>query len=312
MTKFLVKVDGKQYDISELVSQVSFYDSLNAGCSQLKFSYIEKDLKITNGSVVSFSYNDSNIFYGYVFNISRTKGKEISVTAYDQLRYCTVKDSIVIKGDTVTTITNKMCNYFKLKKGTLTNTVYRLDTQVMSDNTWLDIIYSGIEETEKNNEKKYLIRDEFGSICIRRLDDLQLDLIIGDQKLLYEFNYSKSIDNEFYNQIILNVNGDSDTDNKYITVKDADSISKYGLLQYYDNAYNTNLSKVKVEAKTLLKRYNQEEETLSLSCLGDPRIRAGVSFYGKIEDISYNKRLTVLSVTHNFFPVHTMEVEVKL
>ncbi|HHV09261.1 MAG TPA: hypothetical protein GXX75_03145 [Clostridiales bacterium] len=312
MTKLLTKVNGKVYNISELISDISFEDSLNNGCSKLRFSYIDKNLEITNGSVVSFTFNDTPLFYGYVFSVNRNKNLDISVTAYDQLRYCKVRDSVVIKNDTVTTLTNKMCNYFNLKKGSLEDTGYKLSTDVKEDTTWLDIIYSSIEETERNNGKKYLLRDENGLICIRKLESLQLNLAIGDQSLLRDYTYSKSIDNEFYNQIKLNLKGRSDGDNQYIIKKDADSISKYGLLQYYGDIYNTNSSKAKEEAKTLLEQYNKEKETLSLSCIGDIRIRAGVSFYGKVSDIDFYQRLVVKSVTHRFVPTHTMEVEAKL
>lgn len=310
MMEFLVKVDGKLYEISQLVSEITFKESMNDGCSKLEFSYIDEDLVIKNGSVVSFTYDSIMMFYGYVFSVSRSKGKEISVTAYDQLRYCKVKDNVIISRDTVTTLTNKMCNYFSLKKGTISETEYMLATDVKDNTSWLDIIYEGISETQKNTDRRFLLRDESGLICIRNLEDLQLDLVLGDKNLLYDFNYNKSIDNEFYNQIKLSINGDAD--NKFIVKKDDASIAKYGLLQYYDIVYNANSSQARSQAETLLKKYNKEVETLSLKCLGDPRIRAGVSFFGSIDDIKYNQRLIVKSVTHEFVPAHTMEVEAML
>lgn len=312
MMEFLVKVDKKVYEISQLVSKVSFKDSFNEGCSTLEFTYINEDLSITNGSVVSFKYNSTDIFYGYVFKVSRNKGKEISVTAYDQLRYCKAKDTIVIKNDTVTTLTKRMCNYFHLKMGTLTDTEFKLATEVKDDNTWLDILYSGISDTLMNKGQWYLLRDDFGYISIHNLKDMQLNLILGDQSLVYDFSYEKSIGDEFYNQIKIFVKGDTTLDSKFVVKNDTDSITKFGLLQYYEAADNTNAAQAKSKAETLLRLYNKEVETLSLSCLGDNRIRAGVSFYGRIEDIEYNQRLIVRSVTHNYIPTHTMEVEAML
>lgn len=312
MMEFLVKVNDKVYEISQLVSKVNFKDSLNDGCSKLEFSYINEDLTITNGSVVSFRYNSAEIFYGYVFKVSRNKGKEISVTAYDQLRYCKAKDTIVIKGDTITTLTNRMCNYFHLKKGEITDTNYILATDVKDDSTWLDIIYSGIGDTLTNKAEWYLLRDEFGYICIRNMKDLYLNLILGDYSLVYDYSYDKSIDEDFYNQIKIYNKGDSNSNGEFIVINDKTSVKKFGLLQYYETANNTNTSQAKSKAETLLKLYSKEVESLSLNCIGDTRIRAGVSFYGKIEDIQYNQRLIVKSVTHNFIPTHTMEVEAML
>ena len=311
MMKFLVKVGEKQYNISELVSKVSFSDSLNDGCSKLEFSYINDDINITNGSVVSFVYDSTKIFYGYVFKVTRNKGNETSCIAYDQLRYCKARDTITIKGDTVTTLIHKMCNYFKLKKGELIDTGYKLATDVKDDTAWLDIIYSAIEETKKNKNKHYLLRDEYGSISLCDIDDLKLDLYLGDNSLAYDYSFSKSIDSDFYNQIKIGLkNGNAA--NQYITKNDPKSIANYGLLQYYETANNTNTAQASSKAVTLLKQYNKENETLSISCLGDTRIRAGSSFYGRIEDINYKKRLIVKSVTHDFIPIHTMEVEAML
>lgn len=311
--EFLVEVDGKIYEISELVKSVSFADKLNDGCSKLEFTYIDDDLRIQNGSVIRFIYDNANIFYGYVFKHGQNKAKEITVTAYDQLRYCKAKDTIIVDGDTITTLVNKMCNYFNLKKGGLTDTRYKLPATVQDDKTWLDIIYTAIDDTLTNTGRWYCLRDEFGSIAIRDLQELQLELVLGDESLTYDFEYEKSIDDNFYNYI--KIVSDNETTGKrdvYIT-KDSNSIAKYGLLQYFevlDKNYNPSQAKAKADA--LIQLYNREVESLELSCLGDVRVRAGSSFFGQIEDIELNKRLIVKSVTHEFIPVHTMKLEVML
>ncbi len=311
MMEFIVRIDNIFYEISEMVTKISYDDTLNDGCSKLEFSYINKDFEITNGSPVKFTYNDAKIFQGYVFKVSRGKGNEISVTAYDQLRYCKAKDTLVLKGDTVTTIINKMCNYFKLSKGTVADTKYILATGVQDDKTWLDIIYYAISDTLLYKGKWYALRDEFGSIALRELGDLGTDLILGDYSLCYDFKFDKSIDDDFYNMIKL-VSKDEEAKKVDVTVtKDDASIGRYGFLQYYENIdkkYNT--AQVKDMADNLLKLYNKEKETISLDCLGDTRIRAGSSFYCYIEDINYNKKLIVKSVSHDFLPSHTMSLEV--
>ena len=313
MMEFLVQVNGQIYEISELVKSVSYTDKLNDGCSKLEFTYIDDDLRIQNGSVIRYRYDDADIFYGYVFKHGQNKAKEIAVTAYDQLRYCKAKDTIVVKDDTVDSLVRKMCNYFNLKAGNLTNTGYKLPVSVQDDKTWLDIIYNAIDDMLTNTGRWYCLRDEFGAVAIRELQELQLDLVLGDESFAYDYEYEKSIDDDFYNQIKLV--SDNETTGKrdvYIT-KDSGSIAKYGLLQYFevlDKNYNPAQAKAKADA--LLRLYNREVETLELSCLGDVRVRAGTSFYGQIEDIKLNRRLIVREVTHEFVPVHTMSVSVML
>lgn len=312
--EFLIEVGNTIYDISEIVTNISYTDTLNDGCSKLEFSYLrDNDLVVTNGSVVRFKYNTTNIFYGYVFKTSFNSKEEINVVAYDQLRYGKAKDTIVVSNDTVDSLVRKMCNYFGLRAGSLDNTGFILPLAVQDSKTWLDIIYEAISETLVGTGRKYALRDEFGSLTLRNLESLTTNLILGDNSLVYDYDYSKSIDEEFYNQIKLV--SDNETTGKrdtYIT-KDSGSISKYGLLQYFEVLdKNENGSKVISKANSLLKLYNREEETLDLSCLGDTNIRAGNSFYAYIEDIKLDKRLIVKSVTHNFLPNHTMELEVML
>ncbi|MDF2611352.1 MAG: hypothetical protein K0R92_2826 [Lachnospiraceae bacterium] len=312
MIEFLVDIDGKMFEISELVKSVSYTDKLNDGCSKLEFSYIDDNLKIRNGGVVRF-INDDVKFYGYIFKHGQNKKKEITVTAYDQLRYCKAKDIIVLKNDTATTLTNKMCNYFSLRKGTLSDTKYTLPISIQDDKTWLDIIYSAISDTLTNKGKWYSLRDELGTISLRDLEDLKLDLVLGDESLVYEFDYQKSIDDNFYNLIKLASENESTGKVDTFVAKDSNSMYKYGILQYFELLdANTNASQAKSKADMLLKLHNRETETLTLNCLGDSRVRAGSSFYGSIEDIALNKRLIVRSVTHEFLPVHTMQIEVAI
>ena len=311
--EFLVEVNGQIYEISELVKSVSYTDKLNDGCSKLEFSYIDDDVRLQNASVVRFRYDGADIFYGYVFKHGQNKQKEITVTAYDQLRYCKAKDTIVVKNDTIDSLVRKMCNYFNLKAGNLTNTGYKLPVSVQDDKTWLDIIYNAIYDTLTNTGRWYCLRDEFGSIAIRELQELQLDLVLGDESLAYDYEHEKSIDEDFYNQIkIVSDNESTGKRDVYIT-KDSGSIAKYGLLQYFEVlGKNYNPSQAKAKADALLQLYNREVETLELSCLGDVRVRAGTSFFGQIEDIKLNRRLIVREVTHEFVPVHTMNVSVML
>lgn len=311
--EFLIEIDGTIYDISELITDVSFSEQLNDGCSKLEFSFVDDKLGIKNGSIVRFKYSGENIFYGYVFKHSRNKNEVITATAYDQLRYCKAKDTIVVDGDTITSLVRKMCNYFKLRTGNLTDSKYILTTSVQDDKTWLDIIYSGISDTLQNKGEWYTLRDEFGGVALRNLHELELDLILGDSSLAYDYSYEKSIDDNFYNYIkIVSDNENSGKRDVYITM-DNGAIASYGMLQYFEVLdKNKNPSQVKSMADQLLKLYNRESESFSLDCLGDTRIRSGTSFYAQISDIKLNKRLIVTSVTHKFLPHHTMSLEVAI
>lgn len=310
--EFLIEVGSGVYEISELLRSISFTDKLNDGCSKLEFSFIDDDLNLENGSIVRY-INENLKFYGVVFKHGRNKKNEITATAYDMLRYAKAKDTIISKGETTTTLVKKMCNYLNLQTGKLTDTSYKLSTAPHDDKTWLDIIYSAIGETLTNKGKWYVLRDEYGGIALRDIEDLTLSLVLGDESLCYDYEYEKSIDENFYNVVKLVSDNESTGKRDTYIIKDGKSISKYGILQYFEVVdKNGNPSQIKAKADILLSLYNRETETLILKCLGDTRIRAGNSFYASIEDINVNKRLIVRSATHEFLPIHTMSLEVAI
>ena len=307
-----IETEAGIYEISELVNKITFTDKLNDGCSKLEFTCLNDNLAVTNGSIVRFIYENIK-FYGVVFKVVRNAKRELAVTAYDQLRYAKAKDTIISKGETVTSHVKKMCNYLGLTIGDLADTGYVLSTEPKDDKTWLDIIYEDIQETVVNRGKWYILRDEYGKVCVRDLEDYRLNLILGDESLCYDYSYEISIDEDTYNVIKL-VSDDKEAGKSVVYVADdKSSVKKYGLLQYFEVLdKGLNISQVKSKADILLKLYNRECETLSLDCLGDTNIRAGCSIHGIIGDISLGKWLIVQSVTHDFLPLHKMSIEVRI
>lgn len=311
MIEFLVQHEGKIYDFSSIVTDIETSFSLNDGCGKLSFDYVPSGVELSCGDIVRFQNNYNRNFYGRVFKVSGGKNDSVSITSYDQLRYGKTKDTIMINKETTSTVVRRMCNILGLNTGTIENTEYVLATDVQTSKTWLDMIYGSISDTLIGIGKKYRLTDEYGYITLKDIAGLQLNLILGDDSLCYDYEYSKSIDDNFYNVVKLGSENEKTGKQDTYVAMDSNSIKKYGKLQYYEKLdKNANSAQVKSKADALLKLYNAEVNTLKLSCLGDDRIREGVSFYGSIEDIKLNRRLIVKSVKHKYLPTHTMEVEV--
>lgn len=304
--------NGEIYEISDVVTDISWEDKLNDGCSKLEIKYLKNDkITLKNGCIVRYIYDDNKVFYGKVFKWGKSHDTEMTATCYDQLRYAKTKDTIVLKNKKLGGVVQQMCTKLSLNAGTIEDAGYILTTSVQDDKTWLDIIASGISDTLIAKGAKYRLADEFGSITLRNLTNLKTDLILGDESLVYGYEYECSIDDETYNYIkVVSDNESSGKRDSYVAI-DSASIKKYGLLMYFDKLEdNVPKAQAQERANLLLKLYNRETETLKLDCLGDNRIRAGVSFYCLISELGIAYRVICSKVTHSYLPVHTMSLEV--
>ena len=268
---------------------------------KMTFSYYDDgSCPCAEGDSVSFKYKDQNVFFGYIFKLSRNKNNQVAVTVYDQLRYFKNKFTYVFTNKKANEILNSIASDFGVKVGSTADTGYTIKSLIEENETAFDIVLDALDETLKNTGTLYIMYDNFGSIELRALDDMTLDLVL-DEDTIQDYEYSTSIDEETYNKIVLYYVDEETNDRVPFTAEDSSHIDQWGLLQYFEEV------KVKSEgqskANALLELYNQRTKSLTIKgAFGDTRVRGGSLIVAnfKIGATQIQNYLLVEKVEHTF------------
>ena len=265
-------------------------------------------MAFSEGDPVTFYYDGKPIFFGYVFTKKRDKKHHIEVTCYDQIRYLKNKYTYVFENKTATQITKALCDDFNLSIGTMDNTGYVIPTLIEENKSALDIILNTLEETMANTGQMYVLYDNCGQICLRNCANMVSPTLIMEETA-ENFDYSTSIDDETYNNIILYYKDDDNKISLY-TAASKDSIGRWGELRYFEEVPNKTIAQNK--ANTLLKMYNRKTRELKITgAFGSPEVRGGTLIPVRLNlgDIVTNNFMLVNKVTHIFENDHyTMDL----
>lgn len=259
---------------------------------------VKDGLSFSEGSQVILRYNDVEMFFGYVFEKQRNKDHHIEVTCYDTLRYFKNKENYVFTGITLDEIVKRIAEDMGYPIGSITKSNYVIPKFIKTDSTMLDIINEAVGLTLIGSSTRYLIYDDYGKLCLKSQEEMQLDLYI-DKDTLEDFNYTTSIDSNTYNQIVVKC---GDGKEPYI-LNDKNSQERWGLLQMVidaDGCVNPMES-----AKLRLDCHNMVSRSFEVTnAFGDVRVRGGSGIYvdqSMMGDLPQEtKKMWVERVTHKF------------
>lgn len=269
---------------------------------KLTFNVIKDEkLGFYEGDAVQFHYDGKEIFFGYVFSKKRSNNRIISVTAYDQLRYFKNKDTYVFKNKTAAQVLQKLASDFQLKTGIVADTKHIIPSRIEDNQELFTIMENVLSETTNYTKEIYILYDDFGSLCLRNIKELELDLLIDEQSG-ETFDYTTSIDDGTYNKIKL-VRENKETGRREIFIaQDSENINNWGILQYTDTVGEKENGIVK--ADSLLKLYNLKSRKLNINqVFGDKRVRGGskIGVYMYLGDLTVQNYMIVDSVKHTFY-----------
>jgi hypothetical protein len=306
--KLTIQHDGVLYEppVKEGV-QIEWERSGSPG--KLTFTVIKTEgLNFSEGDPVCFYYGDKSVFMGYVFKKSRDREQHIQVTCYDQIRYLKNKYTYVFENKTATQIIKALCADFNLHTGSMDNTGYVIPAIVEENISALDIALDVLEETLLNTGNMFVLCDDFGKLEVKNCANMTSTTLIYEDTA-ENYDYSSSIDDETYNNIVLYYKGDDETI-KLFTASSATRMREWGTLRYFEEVDTPTIGQNKANA--LLKLYNKKTRELSVKgAFGDVTVRGGTLIPVKLKlgDIDVNNYMLVEKVTYNFNKDHyTMDL----
>lgn len=310
--------DGKVYDMP--VRSVTWKTERIGKAGEMEAELIIEDplkFPINRGAVVRVTDGEHKIFYGYVFKAGMGREDTVKITAYDQLRYLMYNDTFVFGKMTATAAISKILKDFGLKVGSLASTRVTLPGIVEDDKKAFDVVTQYLDSTLIATNQSYVLFDRFGAVDLMLADNMRIlpeDFYIGENSLLYDFEYEASIDGDTYNRIKLVHDNEKTSKREVYIAQDSGNIAKWGKLQKFRKVdKNMKATEIKELATNLLKLHNREEESLDVSALGNWRVRAGRYMYFRIDKFGINRYYLVDECKHEWSEgVHTMALKVKV
>ena len=279
---------------------------------KLTFTYYDDgNCPAAEGDSVSFKYKDQNVFFGYIFKMSRSETNEVSVTVYDQLRYFKNKFTYVFTDKTATEILQAVASDYGVNVGSAEDTGYKIQSLIEENISAFDIVLDALDETLANTGNLFILYDNFGSVELKSLDSMTLDLLL-DEDTIQGYDYSTSIDDETYNKIVLYYVDEETNDRVPFVAENSSHVDQWGLLQYFEEVKVKSIGQSKADA--LLKLYDQRTKSLTIrGAFGDTRVRGGSLILAKfkIGTTQVENYLLVEKVEHTFKnDLYTMDITV--
>lgn len=313
--------DGSVWDISQIVSDVSWKTSRIGKAGSLEFTLIKnapgqnKAFKYNNGDIVRVQLDNFNVFYGYIFSIDGGRDEAVKITCYDQIRYLMASDSYYgFVNVTASEVVRKIAADFNLKLGQIEDTGYKIPTLSADNQKLLDIICKALDLTLVNSGRNYFLFDNFGALSVRNVESMLLDVFIGNGSLMTDYSYKVSIDDDTYNKIKLYRDNNNTGKRDTYVAQDSNNMAKWGVLQLYQSVdENMNEAQINEMLNMLSQLKNREKKTLKVESIGYIQVRAGSYLRVQIEEYGINQPFLVDECTHKFEGEdHTMSLELKV
>lgn len=305
-------------NITPIVGSIQWSDDIEALGQKLTFSTAYNDhryfpqVSIEPGDTIILK-NKNEIFRGTMVTEQRNGAFERSFTCFDPAFYLNKSKELFqckkVKADVAI---KQLCKQMNVPVGNIVSIPAVIKKIFNSEIS--AIIKEILEIAEKALGTKYRMEMRQGKLFIEK----QVDLVVKGTFLLggTEYDLNASISGPSRSRSIEDMKNSIRLVNKekvIATVKNADLITKYGLLQETQDVDDKEISKAKNIGANLLKDLGRIQEEISLNMIGHDNVRAGrlIDIIEPITDI--NGRYLIKSCSHSLDKgLHTMSIQLKV
>lgn len=314
------KKNGTTWDISELVSEATWTTSRIGRPSSLNLTFIKggiyqsQSFSYENGDLVEVLYGKTPLFLGYIFSIDSGMSEAVKITAYDQTRYLLSNETSLFKNVTATEVIRRIADNLKLNTGALVDTEYRIPSLLEENKKLLDTICKALDLTLIATRRNYVFFDDFGKLTLRNIEQMMLPIFVGDNSLMYDYEYKKTIDSDTYTRIKL-VKENKQTGRREAYVDQSDEhVKRWGVLQLYETVdEQMNEAQIHERLNQLLTLKSRESKSIQVRAIGDIRVRAGCMLPLMIGEFGIQQYFLIDECKHTISGAdHTMSLQLKV
>lgn len=301
--------NGSTVYLPPVTEQVKIATERQISPGSMEFSFVDTGISIAEGNPVRFKDGDTVVFYGFIFRIKRDRGKLVTVTAYDQLRYLKNKDTLVYTDKTAGEVITMIANNYGFNLGTVADTIWKIASRVEDNVSLMDMAGNALDLTLQNTGDLYILYDNAGKLNLSFLGDMYVPIVI-DAETGQNYDYETTIDSDTYNRIKLVYDNEETGRREVYIAQDSSRINEWGILQYFDTLQEGENGQAKADA--LLQLYNKVTKTLTVKdACGDSRVRGGSLVVVQLDlgDVQLQNLMLVEKCTHKYGESsHTMDL----
>jgi hypothetical protein len=304
-------------DLTGCTTSVEVTTNRFDSASKMVFETVEESgIALESGSAVQFNDNGTPVFAGFIFTAERSFDHKVTYTAYDQLYYLKAKASYTFVNMSLEQIITQVATDFNLTVGTLEPTGYVFPCLIKENTEILGMIFEALSQVIVQTGEIFVFYDNFGKLELKNVKNMFVNALLGNNSLVTDYTYKRDMASDTYNRIKL-VRPNKETGRMDAFVhEDTETQKKWGLLQYYDSV-DENLNDAQIDAMCAmyLQYYNRLLQSVKISAIGIPGLRAGNVIpvrITQVSELSSNRILLAEKVSHKYEGnAHTMDIEVK-